>query len=68
MKSTNKASKKLSKMLKNPTNFVVFLIEEIHNIPSNNLIMLKQAIDYELLDRKYLQKSSWFERMMNKMR
>ena len=61
--------KKLEKVLKNPMDSSIYIIELIHTIPSFELLTLKKAIDLELLDRKYLKnKNSWFGKMLNRMR
>lgn len=59
---------KIKKGLKKPLDRSIYLIELIHTLPSYELLTLKKAIDYELLDRKYLTKNSWFGKMLNRMR
>ena len=63
---------KTKKLLKKPIDNVIYLIELVHTIPSFELLTLKKAVDYELLDREYLKKTPfpnfWFGKMLNKMR
>jgi hypothetical protein len=63
-----KSKGNIDKVLKKPIDSVIYLIELVHTIPSNNLLMLKKAVDLELLDRKYLDSNSWFGKMLNRMR